>query len=157
MKKFKPDKMLELFRQNFNGDTFEKLKNSIEKVIEVATNLHGLTNQLKQVEYVQCIEQSDNELDNEDFIPDYTSDEPDSCDFTVLQCYAELDRSKLETKSQYVEICFYIVWNDVKKQGWIDAATLATADNPQDYAEPICFFDLHTYEPIRWCNDPNND
>ncbi len=157
MKKFQPEQMLELFRQNFDGETIEKIKNSIQKSVEKATSLHGLINELNQIEYIQCIEPADNDLDNEDFVPSYISDEPDSCDFMIYQCYAELDKSRLNTNSEYVEICFYVVWNDVKKHGWIDAATLGVSYNPQDYAEPICFFDLSTYEPIRWCNDTNID
>lgn len=140
---------LKLFQNNFDAEAFDNLKLSIQKKIAEAPGLNELMSQLKVTKGVQCVEfADDDDLDNADFVLGYRSEEDDSCDFLVILCYVELDRSKMETNSQYVEVCFYIVYNDVKQTGWIDAASLASADNPEDYAESICFFDLETHTPI---------
>lgn len=138
-----------LFQRNFDADQFDRIKVSIQKEIEGAQSVENLMRQLKHIPNVRCVEfADDDDLDNADFVLGYRSEEDDSCDFLVILCYVELDRSEMETNSQYAEVCFYIVYNDVKQTGWIDAASLASADNPEDYAESICFFDLETHTPI---------
>lgn len=140
---------MEVFQHNFDAEQFDQIKVSIQKKMQVAKSVDALMSKLTHIPNVQCVEfADDDDLNNGDFVPGYQSVEEDSCDFLVILCYVELDRSKMETDSQYVEVCFYIVYNDVKQIGWIDAASLATADNPEDCAESICFIDLETYTPI---------
>ncbi len=159
MEDFKPtQEQLEVFNRNFNAETFDKLKDSVQKVIVESACVNGLMCQLRTIQGVQCVEfADDNDLENEDFVPGYQGAEDDSCDFLVILCYAELDRSNMETDSQYIEVCFYIVYNDVKQEGWIDAASLATTNNPEDYADKLCFFDIDSHKPVAWCNDLEKD
>lgn len=159
MKEFKPtQEQLDIFNRNFDVEAFDKMKGSVQKAVKESACINELMRQLRAIKDVQCVEfADDDDLENEDFVPGYKGVEDDSCDFLVILCYAELDRSKMETGSRYVEVCFYIVYNDVKQKGWLDDASLATADNPEDYAEKICFFDFDTHEPIAWCRDLEKD
>lgn len=145
---------MEVFQHNFDAEQFNRIKASIQREIQVAKSVDTLMSKLSHILNVQCVEfADDDDLDNGDFVPGYQSAEDDCCDFLVIRCYVELDRDKMKTDSQYVEVCFFIVFNDVKQSGWIDAASLATTDNPKDYAKEICFFDLETHRPISWCGD----
>lgn len=159
MKKSKSNKdRLALFHRNFDPEAFDKIKVSIQKVIKESPGVMDLLNQLREIPSVVCAEFSeDDDLVDQDFEPDYVSSEEDACDFLVICCFAELDRSRMETESQYVEVCFYIVYNDLETRGWIEAASLATADNEEDCAEKLCFFNLNTHEPTDWCADWNKD
>ncbi|MCM1140198.1 MAG: hypothetical protein NC453_16655 [Muribaculum sp.] len=155
MKKSTPKKKrLELFHRNFDGEAFDKIKLSIQKVIKETSGVMTLMSRLKEIESVNYVEFSeDDDLTDQDFEPDYVSSEEDACDFLPIFCFAELDRSHMETDYQYVEVCFVVVYNDVQSRGWIDAAWLATADNDEDAAEKLCFFDIDTHEPTAWCSD----
>ena len=98
-----------LFQRNFDADQFDRIKVSIQKEIEGAQSVENLMRQLKHIPNVRCVEfADDDDLDNADFVLGYRSEEDDSCDFLVILCYVELDRSEMETNSQYVEVCFYI-------------------------------------------------
>lgn len=149
---------LKLFQNNFDAEAFDNLKLSIQKKIAEAPGLNELMSQLKVTKGVQCVEfADDDDLDNDDFVPGYEESEEDSCDFSVILCYVELDRSRMNTKSKYVEVCFYIVYNDVTQEKWIDAASLAVSNNPQRCGKKICFFDIDTHEPVAWCRDLNRE
>lgn len=143
-------KPLEIFQRHFNAESFDRIKQSIKIEIERSNGIDGLMYSLAKISGVQCIEYADDDdLENEDFVPGYVSEEEDSCDFLVILCYAELDN----TEAKYAEVCFYIVYNDVKQEAWIDAAALSIADSPEDCAEKICYFDLESHVPIIWCGD----
>lgn len=145
---------LALFRRNFDVEAFDKIKDSIKTAIKETPGAMTLMRQLKEIKNVIYVEFSeDDDLEDQDFEPGYVSSEDDACDILPIFCFAELDRSHMETDSQYVEVCFVIVYNDVQKRGWIDAAWLATADNEEDIAEKLCFFDIDTHEPTAWCSD----
>lgn len=142
-------KQLEIFQHNFNADDFANIKHSIKQCIEQSKGLDELMHQMSKIPAVQCVELAeDDDLEDVDFIPDYKNEEDGCCDFFVVLCYAELDVSKIDDSSKYAEVCFFIVYNDVRQIGWIDAATLAVTNNPMDYAKTICFFDIETYKPI---------
>ena len=153
----RPPDLSERFFQNFDGERFDNLKASIQSAIDKSAGFCGLKNNLSALESVQYVEESDNDLENDDFLPGYVGTEPDSCDFIVLLCYAELATSKIHTASEYVEVCFHIVWNDVMSKGWIEAALLSVASKPNQLAEPLCFFDINTHEPIIWSDEENDD
>lgn len=142
---------LELFQHNFNAEDFANIKHSIKQCIEQSKCLDELMYQISIIPAVQCVDfAEDDDLEDVDFIQSYKNDEDDCCDFFVILCYAELDVREIVGSSKYAEVCFFIVYNDVRQIGWIDAASLAVAetDNPMDCAKSVCFFDIETYKPI---------
>lgn len=130
---------LEIFQRNFNAESFDRIKQSIETAIEKSNGVDNLLHSLAKIQGVQHVEYSeDDDLENEDFVPGYTGEEEDSCDFLVILCYAELENNT----PQYAEVCFFIVYNDVQQVGWIDAASLAVFEDPTAKAREICYFDI---------------
>lgn len=148
---------LKLFHDNFDDEAFDKLKRSVQQAIDASHSLNELMSRLKVIHEVQSVEfAEDDDLENDDFIPGYQESEDESCDFLVILCFAELEMDK-PNKAKYVEVCFYIVYNDVKGEYWIDAVSLARTNAPKRYATRICFFDADTHEPIAWCQDLDKD
>lgn len=125
-----------LFNANFNREAYEKAKKPIQEALSGTTTFCKLWDKLQKY---------DRDVEYED-------------DCTIIACGVELDRSHMETKGDYVGVCFYIKWFDETNSGEISSVELYSSETSGDYiADLLCHIHPDTCEITEWVYDNIDD
>ncbi len=148
---FKPTvEQSKFYEQIFDGTTFNRTINILKTLLKEEKSYFQLRSSLQKEFGYDNVEDIDHYHNNKYFDTTYKTMGKDSCNFLIIGIWVDFKKRVTGLNDILVAASISIVWDDVKRYGWIMDVTIYFSKSSAFYMKPLCTIDLNSRQILNW-------